>query len=59
MNVESIQIYVFTLPPILGMKGVWLAAPVIEAVTLILSLIFIVKDNKRTPKHEQNVSQKK
>lgn len=39
-------ICIFTLPPILGMTGVWLAAPITEAVTLVLSFFFIRKDAK-------------
>jgi Na+-driven multidrug efflux pump len=39
-------ICIFTLPPILGMLGVWLAAPITEIITLALSLIFIVKDSR-------------
>jgi putative MATE family efflux protein len=39
-------ICIFVLPPILGMTGVWLAAPITELATLLLSLIFIVNDNK-------------
>jgi Na+-driven multidrug efflux pump len=40
-------ICIFTLPQLLGMTGVWLAAPVTELITLLLSLIFIVNDNKK------------
>ncbi len=41
-------ICVFTLPPILGMLGVWLTAPLTETVTLLFSVIFIIKDKKNT-----------
>jgi Na+-driven multidrug efflux pump len=37
-------ICIFVLPPILGMLGVWLTAPITEIITLALSLIFIAKD---------------
>lgn len=39
-------ICIFTLPPLLGMTGVWLVAPVTEVLTLIISLIFIQRDNR-------------
>ncbi|MDR2900213.1 MAG: MATE family efflux transporter [Treponema sp.] len=37
-------ICIFTLPPILGMTGVWLTAPITELATILLSFIFIAKD---------------
>ncbi|MDL2317956.1 MATE family efflux transporter [Eubacteriales bacterium OttesenSCG-928-A19] len=37
-------ICIFTLPPLLGMTGVWLAAPITEAVTLVVSLFFIARE---------------
>ncbi len=37
---------IFILPPMLGITGVWLVAPITEALTLILSLTFIMKDNR-------------
>lgn len=39
-------ICIFTLPPLLGMTGVWLVAPITEVLTLLLSLFFIVKEEK-------------
>lgn len=39
-------ICIFALPPLLGMTGVWLAAPITEAATLLLSLLFIANDSK-------------
>lgn len=39
-------ICIFTLPPLLGMTGVWLVAPITEILTLILSFVFIVKDTE-------------
>lgn len=39
-------ICIFTLPPLLGMRGVWLVAPVTEAITLMLSLFFIAAEKK-------------
>lgn len=39
-------ICIFTLPPLLGMTGVWLVAPITEVLTLILSLFFIAKESK-------------
>lgn len=39
-------ICIFTLPPLLGMTGVWLAAPITEAVTLLISLFFIAGESK-------------
>ncbi|MGL4345694.1 MAG: MATE family efflux transporter [Cellulosilyticaceae bacterium] len=35
---------ILLLPPVLGMTGVWLVAPITEALTLILSILFITKD---------------
>lgn len=37
---------IFILPPLLGMTGVWLVAPITEGLTLILSFMFIVKEKK-------------
>lgn len=37
-------ICIFTLPPILGLTGVWLVAPITEALTLFLSLYFIISE---------------
>ncbi len=37
---------VFTLPPLFGMLGVWLTAPITETVTLLFSVMFIIKDKK-------------
>lgn len=39
-------ICIFTLPPLFGMTGVWLVAPVTEVLTLMISVAFIGK-NKR------------
>lgn len=39
-------ICIFTLPALLGMIGVWLVAPITEALTLLLSLFFICKERK-------------
>ena len=39
-------IFVFTLPPLFGMTGVWLVAPITELLTLLLSLFFIGKERK-------------
>ncbi|HCC37199.1 MAG TPA: MATE family efflux transporter, partial [Treponema sp.] len=39
-------ICIFVFPPLFGMTGVWLAAPVTEALTLFLSLIFIMKEKR-------------
>jgi Na+-driven multidrug efflux pump len=39
-------ICIFTLPPLLGMTGVWLVAPITEGITLLLSLYFIGKERK-------------
>ncbi len=38
---------IFVLPPILGMPGVWLTAPLTEAITLLLSLCFIARDKRK------------
>lgn len=40
-------ICIFTLPKLFGMTGVWLVAPITEALTLLLSLFFICKDNQK------------
>ncbi len=37
---------IFTLPALFGMTGVWMAAPVTEAVTLVITLFFLYKDGK-------------
>ena len=39
-------ICIFTLPPLFGMTGVWLVAPITEFLTLLLSLFFIGKESK-------------
>lgn len=39
-------ICIFTLPPLFGMAGVWLVAPITEVLTLLLSLFFIGKESK-------------
>jgi putative MATE family efflux protein len=39
-------ICIFTLPPLLGMTGVWLVAPVTEALTLLLSIAFLTRDRR-------------
>lgn len=39
-------ICIFTLPPLLGMTGVWLVAPITEILTIILSILFIVRDSR-------------
>lgn len=39
-------ILIFTLPPLLGMTGVWLVAPITEILTLVLTFIFITKDKR-------------
>ncbi len=35
---------IFTFPPLLGMTGVWLVAPVTEGITLLLSLALLYRD---------------
>lgn len=37
---------IFILPPLFGMTGVWLVAPITEVLPLALSFIFITKDNR-------------
>ncbi|WP_324825374.1 MATE family efflux transporter [Sinanaerobacter sp. ZZT-01] len=39
-------ICIFTLPPLLGMTGVWIVAPLTELLTLFLSLFFIEQESK-------------
>ena len=39
---------IFVLPALLGMTGVWMAAPVTEAVTLMLTVFFLYRDRKRS-----------
>ncbi|MDC7126253.1 MAG: MATE family efflux transporter [Spirochaetales bacterium] len=39
-------ICIFIFPALWGMTGVWLVAPVTELLTVILSLVFILKDNR-------------
>lgn len=38
---------IVTLPRLFGMTGVWLVAPVTEAVTILLSVMYIRQDDKR------------
>ncbi len=38
-------ICIFLFPPLLGMTGVWLVAPVTEGLTLLLNFVFIRRDN--------------
>ena len=40
-------ICIFTLPALFGMTGIWLVAPVTEAITIPVSLYFIVKNDAR------------
>ncbi len=37
---------IFTLPQMLGMTGVWLAAPVTEGITLLVTLFFLRRENR-------------
>jgi len=39
-------ICIFTLPPLFGMTGVWIVAPLTELLTLFLSLFFIAQESK-------------
>ena len=39
-------ICIFTLPLLFGMTGVWMAAPVTEGITILLTILFIYKDNR-------------
>lgn len=39
-------ICIFTLPPLFGMTGVWLVAPVTEALTIILTFV-LIRQNER------------
>ncbi|RDU24367.1 MATE family efflux transporter [Anaerosacchariphilus polymeriproducens] len=39
-------ICIFTLPTLFGMTGVWLVAPVTEAITIVLSIMFIRVNEK-------------
>ncbi|MDD3413463.1 MAG: MATE family efflux transporter [Lachnospiraceae bacterium] len=39
-------ICIFTLPSLLGMTGVWLVAPVTEALTIVLTFVLIRKNEK-------------
>lgn len=39
-------ICIFTLPLIWGMDGIWLSSPITEFLTLLLSILFILKDSK-------------
>lgn len=43
-------ICIFLLPPLLGMTGIWLAAPITEGATLLISLFFISVDGRVTKK---------
>lgn len=40
-------ICIFTLPTLFGMTGVWLVAPVTEALTIIITIILIRRNEKR------------
>jgi Na+-driven multidrug efflux pump len=48
-------IAIFTLPPLLGMTGVWLAAPITEILTLVISASFIAME-KRGAKNVSSVN---
>lgn len=37
---------IFTLPALLGMTGVWLASPITEALTILISAMFIVRSDR-------------
>lgn len=50
-------IFIFTLPPLLGMMGVWLVAPITEAVTLLLSVLFIARSDKKVVTGSNNQNQ--
>ncbi|MEH2956132.1 MATE family efflux transporter [Candidatus Merdisoma sp. JLR.KK011] len=39
-------ICIVTLPALFGMTGVWMAAPVTEAVTLVITLVFLGKEKR-------------
>ncbi len=41
-------IFIFTLPAILGITGVWLVAPMTEGLTLILSLVLATVSDRKT-----------
>ena len=38
---------VLTLPIFLGIKGIWLAVTLAEVLTLVLSIVFFIKNRKR------------
>lgn len=38
---------IFILPPLFGMMGVWLVAPITEGLTLVISISFIVRERGR------------
>jgi Na+-driven multidrug efflux pump len=46
---------IFVLPPLLGMTGVWLVAPVTEVLTLGLSALFLYKDGRVTAVTKEQV----
>lgn len=48
-------ICIMTLPPLLGMTGVWLVAPITEAVTIILSAI-LIRQNDHYLQEMENVA---
>jgi Na+-driven multidrug efflux pump len=40
-------ICIFVLPPIFGMTGIWLAAPLTEIITLLISISFIATEKRK------------
>lgn len=42
---------IFILPPLLGMMGVWLVAPITEGLTLVLSFVFIAREASQRIQH--------
>jgi Na+-driven multidrug efflux pump len=47
---------IFTLPSLLGMTGIWLVAPVTEALTIVLSFILIHQNEKSPAAQNQAAS---
>ncbi len=41
-------ICIFVLPVLFGMTGIWLVAPVTEVITILLTIMFITTENRRT-----------
>lgn len=52
-------ICIFTLPVVFGMTGVWLVAPITEAITIPISIYFIIKNDLTIKTKENSVREER